>query len=67
MTNLKEEEKIVQRISLAILKSVFEIRGFRLSETTKYSDGQPQLAKQLSVGQPVNISGTVQLTKMADD
>ena len=46
--------------------SVFEIRGFRLSEPTKYSDGQPQLAKQLSVGQPVNISGTVQLTKMAD-
>ena len=32
--------------------AVFEIRGFRLSEPTKYSAGQPQLARQLSVGQP---------------
>ena len=45
---------------------MFEIRGFRLSELTKYSDGQPQLANQLSVGQPAHISGTIQHTKMAD-
>ena len=45
---------------------MFEIRGFRLSEVTKYSDGQPQLALQLSLGQPVHISGTKQHTKIAD-
>ena len=48
------------------LYPVFEIRGFRLSESTKYSDGQPQLAMELSVGKPAHISGTIQHTKMAD-
>ena len=47
--------------------AVFEIKGFRLSEPTKYSDGQPQLAMELSVGQPAHISGTIQHTKVADD
>ena len=37
-----------------------------MSKPTKYSDGQPQLAKQLSIGQPVHILGTTQQTKMAD-
>ena len=37
-----------------------------MSELTKYSDGQPQLANQLSVGQPAHISGTIQHTKTAD-
>ena len=47
--------------------SVFEIRGFRLSEPTKYSDGQLQLAMELSLGQPSHISGTIRHTKMADN
>ena len=47
--------------------AVFEIRGFRLSETTKYSNRQPQLAMELSVGQPAHNSGTIQHTKVADN
>ena len=60
---------IVLRIlscNLNEIYTVFEIRGFRLSELTKYSDGQPQLAKQLSGGKPALISGTIQHTKMVD-
>ena len=56
----------VSRLVPVVEDPVFEIRGFRLSEPTKYSDGQPQLAKQLSIGQPLHISGTNHLTKMAD-
>ena len=52
--------------SPVIRSTVFEIRGFRLSEPTKYSDGQPELAKELSVGQPALFSGTIKHTKMAD-
>ena len=40
-----------------ILNTVVEVGGFRLSYPTKYSDGQPQLAMELSVGQPTHISG----------
>ena len=33
------------------LLPLFEILGFGLSKPTKYSFGQPQLARQLSIGQ----------------
>ena len=40
--------------------------GLRLSEPTSYSEGQPQLAMELSAGKPAPISGTIQHTKMTD-
>ena len=49
---MKITDQLVNRNVNFVNNAVFEIRGFRLSLPTNYSAGQPQLAMELSDGQP---------------